>query len=366
VNTGSQTGTDHPNPPRSRASAKILGVPFEVVPFKQRKGTRPKKPPQHHIQPVLDKAQYEIRFPRIIGYQQAIRNRITVAWDTIAPVKVDPMKVPDEVRLKSTLLNQGRPSLGDPGGSTTLDLNAWRRHTRLQEEEFEMAATLTREYASRDACQAPPHVLFAQILQIVKRFVDEKVQVDSPEKRIDVFLSPYCGYTIERLVEAVHPDTTGGEAPEVPRYDRGRETGSTADVDFWTSKPVKEVAKSHLNYVVSDSKWEQSAAYHLDQHARVGAFVKNQGLGLAIPYLHGGGAHEYVPDFIVRLDNCAHLILEPKGYDDLKDVKAQAAERWVAAVNADGRYGEWCYAQCDNMNQVPSLIDRYADSPSGE
>ena len=81
----------------------------------------------------------------------------------------------------------------------------------------------------------------------------------------------------------------------MPRYDQGRETGSTADVDYWTRKPVKEVTKSHLNYVVPDSKWEQSAAYHLDQHDRVAAFVKNQGLGFAIPYLYGGGAHEYMP-----------------------------------------------------------------------
>jgi type III restriction enzyme len=34
--------------------------------------------------------------------------------------------------------------------------------------------------------------------------------------------------------------------------------------------------------VVQDSKWEQSAAYHLDTHPRVVAFVKNQGLGFAI------------------------------------------------------------------------------------
>lgn len=29
-----------------------------------------------------------------------------------------------------------------------------------------------------------------------------------------------------------------------------------------------------------------------------------------------------------------------KGYDPLEDVKRAAAERWVAAVNADGAYGQ--------------------------
>ena len=87
------------------------------------------------------------------------------------------------------------------------------------------------------------------------------------------------------------------------------------------------------------------------------AFVKNQGLGFTIPYLHRGGTHEYVPDFIVRLDNGVQLILETKGYDELEEVKAQAAERWVAAVNADGRFGEWRYAVSRDTNAIPSLLN---------
>src|SRR3954471_19367266 len=124
----------------------------------------------------------------------------------------------------------------------------------------------------------PAHVLFPQLLAIVQRFVRDKVVVDSPEKRIDAFLAPYWGYAIEGLTQAVRPDVAAGEAPEVPRYEKGRERGSTADVDFWTSKPVKEIVKSHLNYVVADTKqWEQAAAYHLDAHPQVVAFVKKPG-----------------------------------------------------------------------------------------
>jgi type III restriction enzyme len=338
--------------------AKILGVPFEIVPFKRRTGPRPRRQPQHHVQALPEKTEFEIHFPRVEGYQQAIRNRVAVDWDNIAPVVVDPMKIPDEVRLKSTLLNKGRPSFSEPGASATLNLDAWRADTRVQQQAFEMAAVLTREYVEMETCEAPAQVLFPQLLSIVQRFVREKVNVQSDAKRVDVFLAPYWGFAIERLKEELHPDTSEGEAPEVPRYEGGdRRAGSTSEVDFWTSKKVRDVQKCHLNYVVQDSKWEQSAAYHLDNHARVVAFVKNQGLGFAIPYLHDGGLHNYVPDFIVRLENGVHLVLEPKGHDLLEEVKKQAAERWVRAVNAEGSFGEWRYAMAHDMNEIPGLIE---------
>jgi hypothetical protein len=58
-----------------------------------------------------------------------------------------------------------------------------------------------------------------------------------------------------------------GEVPEVPLYESNHEPGSTADVDFWTSRDVREVIKSHVNYVVTDTRqWEQSAAYFIDRH----------------------------------------------------------------------------------------------------
>jgi type III restriction enzyme len=137
-------------------------------------------------------------------------------------------------------------------------------------------------------------------------------------------------------------------------------------VSFWTSKDVREVVKSHLNYVVADTrKWEQSAAYALDRHESVEAFVKNEHLGFTIPYLHNGQPHEYVPDFLVRTRRQAqteplNLILETKGFDPLKEVKVQAAERWVAAVNADGTYGRWTYRMVELVAEIPPIVSSLA------
>jgi type III restriction enzyme len=230
-----------------------------------------------------------------------------------------------------------------------------------------MAGDLTREYVKGGSCEAPAHVLFPQLVRIVQRYVEKKVTPIKPAERLDLFLSPYYGWAIERLVESIRPDTQQGEAPEVPRYETSRGPGSTADVDYWTSKEVRDVTKSHVNYVVADTtKWEQQAAYILDTHPAVDAFVKNAGLGFAIPYIHNGQPHDYLPDFIVRLDadRPAHLILETKGFDDLAEVKSAAAQRWVSAVNADGQMGTWGYAIARKMDDVRHIIDSFPEAPS--
>jgi len=128
---------------------------------------------------------------------------------------------------------------------------------------------------------------------------------------------------------------------------------------------VREILRCHLNYVVADTRtWEESAAYYLDRHPAVLAFVKNSGLGFAIPYLHNGEPHDYVPDFIIRLsaDPPAHLILEVKGYDPLEGIKRDAAVRWVNAVNADRRYGRWGYAVVKKVADIDRVVTEQAQA----
>lgn len=65
--------------------------------------------------------------------------------------------------------------------------------------------------------------------------------------------------------------------------------------------------------------------------------------------------YDCLPDFIVRLTNGVHPILETKGHDPLEEVTAQAARRWGAAANAEGSYGEWRYARAHRMASLWAL-----------
>lgn len=346
--------------------AKIFGVPFEVVPFKVNKhGPAPQPALRYHVHALPSKARYRLTFPRVEGYTQAIRNRVTVDWASIPPLTLEPGRIPPEVEMKGALLsNRGRPSLIGPGRLESVSLNPFRSERRMQELIFDIARTLTRAYTSRGQCLVPAHVLFPQLVPVVERYIEEKVTALRPADKKDIFLAPYYGWVVERLLEAIRPDTSGGEAPEVPRYEINRGPGSTDEVDFWTSREVREVIRSHLNFVVADTRqWEQAAAYHIDNHPAVKAFVKNAGLGFSIPYLHNGQAHDYEPDFLIQLEAArqSYLILETKGYDPLEEVKLAAAERWVAAVNADGNYGRWRYKVAKRVTDISQIISASAE-----
>jgi predicted nucleotidyltransferase len=197
------------------------------------------------------------------------------------------------------------------------------------------------------------------MLGAVRQFVREKVAPAGGRDRKDVFLEPYFSWAADVLAGAVAPGD--GDAQEVPRYEPNRRAGSTGDVDFWTSRPVREVERSHLNYVVADTdRWEQSAAFHLDRDERVIAFAKNAGLGFAIPYAHRGDTREYLPDFLVRLSLACRevgtLILETKGYDPAGAAKVAGAQRWVAAVNTEGSHGRWAFRLVSTPSDVPAAL----------
>ena len=129
-------------------------------------------------------------------------------------------------------------------------------------------------------------------------------------------------------------------------------------MDFTTRRNVHSTQRSHINAVVLDSKWEQAAAFYLEQQTGlVKSYAKNERPFLLIPYEYEGVQHHYEPDYIVRLMNGTALILEVKGEETEQDrAKHQAARRWVSAVNNWGRLGHWQFLVCRDPQRVPQRL----------
>jgi hypothetical protein len=92
--------------------------------------------------------------------------------------------------------------------------------------------------------------------------------------------------------------------------------------------------------------------------------LKNQGLGFAIPYMDHGQLHDYIPDFIIRLNNGA----PDPGDEGLRREGGREGRRcppMVDAVNAEGSFGLWCYAVARNPNDIPRTYLHGAVTTSG-
>jgi hypothetical protein len=84
----------------------------------------------------------------------------------------------------------------------------------------------------------------------------------------------------------------------------------------------------------------------------------------------GREAHKHLSDVRARLhqddSEVGAPILEAKGYDPLGSLKASAAMRWVAAVNAEGSCGRWVYRMARTPAEVPEAIRSAAEELSSE
>jgi type III restriction enzyme len=133
-------------------------------------------------------------------------------------------------------------------------------------------------------------------------------------------------------------------------------------VNFTTSKTRRwqtDAQRCHINRVILDSDWEAEFCRVAEAHPRVKAYVKNHNLGLEVPYRYGSETRQYLPDFIVLVDDghgddLLHLIIEIKGYrrEDAKEKKATMDTYWVPGVNNHGQYGRWAFAEFTEVYQI--------------
>jgi type III restriction enzyme len=344
----------------------VYGVPFEVIPVKKGSLSRSVVTSVSTLVRALPERKHlEITFPRVEGYVVDVRQRIKVDFEKLPYMVIAPAIEPTEVVAKPAVgYRIGRPDRLAPGPEALHDRNPFHSEKRLQETVYEIAAEITKRLKDKHEEWTIRHILFPQVLEIVWRYLEERVVLTEDAPIEDVALLKYRQRIVERLTEAIEPDTETGDPPLLPVLERFRAIGSTSEVLFRTSRPCVGTTKSHISHVVLDSpKWEHSVAFQLEQMREVVAYAKNDHLGFAIPYEWQGIRHEYRPDYLVRLrypdGRELKVILEVKGFETEQDrQKEMAAKRWVKAVNHHGEFGRWAFVVCRKPTELPSLLRR--------
>ena len=159
-----------------------------------------------------------------------------------------------------------------------------------------------------------------------------------------------------------------GEKPVKAVLDPYNPAGSTSHVRFFTSKKDRwqtSADRCHINWVILDSGWEGEFCRIAETHPRVLAYAKNHNLGLEVPYRWLSETRQYLPDFILRVDDghgdddLLNLIVEIKGYrgEDAKVKKATMDTYWIPGVNNLGSFGRWAFAEFTEVYQFAPGLD---------
>ena len=340
--------------------AEVYGVPFSFIPCAG-STIEPKPGPDiTHVRALDDRISLEITFPRLQGYRYELPSeKLAAHFTDDSKFVLSTQDIPTKT--------ENAPIVGE---STILTLDDLKNR-RMQEVAFLLAKLTLEKYFYDNNGNAKPW-LFPQILAITKRWLDKCVILkDNVFPQLLLFIQLAHNAT-DRIYRAIVAAESGDKTlkPILYPYDS---TGSTRYVDFDTTRPTYKTVpgKCHISHVVADTgSWEQKMAEALEDMEEVFAYAKNQNLGFNIPYTIDGQEKNYVPDFLVRLDDgqgkdeLLNLIIEVTG-EKRKDKEAKIATArllWVPAVNNHGGFGRWAFLEIkdpwDAKNAIRNMLCR--------
>jgi type III restriction enzyme len=222
----------------------------------------------------------------------------------------------------------------------------------------------------RDPGEEPKLHLFGQLKRITRQWIDGGyLKCSGGTYPAQVLYQQLADMAAERIKAAI-TETLAGDRPVKAILDAYNPTGSTAFVNFTTSKETRwqtDPRRCHVNWVVCDSDWEAEFCRVVEGHPRVVAYVKNQNLGLEVPYLMGSQARKYIPDFIVQVNDGQpeplNLIVEIKGFrgEDAKEKANTMHAYWVPGVNNLGKYGRWAFAEFTAVYEMEAEFKKLID-----
>ncbi len=334
--------------------AEVYGVPFSFIPTS---GSNPEPKPgptPTRVRALEERIGCEITFPRLTGYRYDIAgDRLTASFTADSQLSISNADIPTVVEIA--------PIVGESSIHTLEDL----KRRRPNEVAFLLAKLALERYFKDDDGNDKPW-LFPQLLGITKNWMKECVILKDHAFIQLLLLFDFANEATGRIYRAVvaASDETASLKPILRPYDP---TGSTRYVDFDTTRPVYATRedKCHISHVVADTEsWEQKVAQSIEEMPEVVRYVKNHNLGFSMPYTLNGEEKQYIPDFIVCLedghgkDDLLNLVVEVSG-EARKDKAAKvstARTLWVPAVNSHGGFGRWDFIEVADPWNVQTLI----------
>ena len=334
----------------------IFGVPFTFLPHESKDGPPPPPPtPKTRIEPVIEKQQFEIRWPNVIRIEHIYKPMLTLDMDKVSFLELSAYNTATLAELAPIV--EGKP---DVTQISTIDLEDLGKKFRMQKIIFEAARDVFDQM--KPNWKGNREFLLAQLFRLVDTFLkSDRIQIEpllfyQEDVKRRILLTLNMNKVVQHIWEAIRFENS--ESIE-PIFDQDFPIRSTADMQTWfTGKPCEHTQKSHINMCVFDSTWEASEAFELDRHPNIKAWVKNDHLGFEILYIFDGIVRKYRPDFIIQLKTGDFLILETKGKETLRDkTKHKFLNEWVHAVNEHGGFGNWKQAVSRNPSDMKMIIE---------
>jgi type III restriction enzyme len=339
----------------------VFGVPLSIFQDDSNEGTAPPPPkPSTQIESLVDRNIFEIKWPNVLRVDTIIRPKLSVDFNLVPSLKIDPSKVPLAVELA--------PAIGGANNwemISEIDLEQLPEEFRLQRLIFKAAQKAFVEL--NRGFKGTNEYLAFQLIKIIEDFViTNKLEIPSifhqaPLKKrilialsIDLIVQHLLRYLVEQNEEKMELI-----------YDEEQPIGSTRNMRTWyTTKPCQRSIKSQLSHVVVDAAWEAHVANILestDLSDIVDAYAKNDHLGFSILYMWNGSKRKYIPDYLIKLSNGKTLILEVKGQiNDQEEAKWASARRLVEAINSNQGFGKWDFDVVTDMAKVQDVILKHA------
>lgn len=333
--------------------ADVLGIPFD---FTAKPVVAPPQPPRETIQVKAVKPErdaLEIRFPRVEGYRIELpEDRLEAEFNDDAVLEL----TPDLVGATET---QNSGIIGE-----RVDLNLV--HTgdvRPSQVLYELTSHLVLHRWRDPGDEAKLH-LFGQLKRVAKQWLDGYLVCKGGTYPAQLKYKMLADMACNKIIAGINKKFIG-DRPIKAVLDPYNPVGSTMHVNFNTSKTLRwetDARRCHVNWIVLDSDWEAEFCRVAETHSRVRNYVKNQNLGLEVPYRYGSEMRRYLPDFIVRVDDghgnddLLNLVVEIKGYrrEDAKEKKATMDTYWVPGINHLASHGRWAFAEFTDVYKIES------------